>query len=126
MLNNLKDYCSSINLELYKSVENSLGFKGVINEKTFTITVEDNEYIICIADDTLFKAFATVLQAKYRTLLLIKRNVTMFGQIRPYNLCRFTCRKESKVKVILGQVERIYYDLLNEKIKIEKVGNKNE
>ena len=123
MLTNLKEYCNSITLELYKSVENSIGYKALIDGKTFTITVEGNEYIICCADDLLFTSFCAVLQSKYKTLLTIKRNVTLFGLSRPYNLIRFTCRKVTKVKIILSLVERIYYELLNEKNKNEKVGN---
>ena len=122
MLNKLDGYCNSIKLDLYKAVENSIGYKGLIDDKNFTITIaNENEYIVSIADDLLFTAFCTVLQAKYRTLLTHKRNVKLLGKTRPYNLVQFTCQKETKVKQILGQVERIYFELLKEKK--EKVGN---
>lgn len=121
MLNNLENYCSSIKLDVYESIENTLSYKGVIDNKNFTLCVEGNEVRISTADDLLFTSLCTVLQAKYKSLLTVKRNVTLLGRSRPYNLVQFSCRKESKIKVILGQVERIYFDLKKEK-ELEKVG----
>ena len=115
MLNNLENYCNSLTLEIYKSVEGCIGYKGTIDDKNFTLNLEEKEVKICTSDDLLFSALCAILRAKYKTLLTQKRNVKLLGQVRSYNLVQFSCMKKTKIKIILGQVERLYYELKKEK-----------
>lgn len=120
MLNDLNGYCSRMSLTPSYNDENGSFYKGLINTKIFSLCRMTDEVRITTFDDTIFNSFCAVLQPKYKTLLTIRRNVNMLGECRPYNFIQFVCAKETKVKSILAQFEKVYFDMIEEKN--EKVG----
>ena len=120
MLNDLKSYCSRMSLTPSYNDENGLFYKGLINSKIFSFVKCHDEVKITTFDDTIFDSFCAVLQAKYKSLITIRRNVNMLGETRPYNYIQFVCAREIKVKNILAQFEKVYFDMIKEKN--EKVG----
>ena len=120
MLNELNGYCERLNLFPLYANEDGINFKCTIIDKYFSLVRKDSNVRITTFDDTIFNSFCAVLQPKYKSLLTIRRNVTMLGDSRPYNLIEFCCAKETKLKIILGLFEKVYIDILNEKN--EKVG----
>lgn len=115
MLNNLLGYCYLLRITPLVASEEGINFKCTILDKYFSLVRKDDNVRITTFDDTVFNAFCAVLQPKYKTLLTIRRNVTLLGDSRPYNLIEFCCAKETKLKIILGLFEKVYVDILNEK-----------
>ena len=115
MLTDLIGYCNHIILEALSCNEvYGTTYRGKINDKEFILQRKNDDVRITVYDDKFFDASCAVLQAKFRTLTTIKRNVNLNGRVRPYNFIQFCCQKESKIKKILGQIERVYFDLIKE------------
>ena len=121
MLSDLKNYCNLTEVVPYQANENGTYYDGTLDNKKFCIVRKESEICISMYDDILFTAFTTILQAKYKTLLTQKRNVTLMGKRKDFNMIRFNCKKDSKIKIILSMVEKLYLELKKEKLE-EKVG----
>ena len=120
MLNDLVGYCEKLVLTPLYANENGFNFKGTIEEKYFSLLRNGSDIRITTFDDTMFNSFCAILQPKYKSLLTIRRNVKLLGDIRPFNLIEFCCAKETKLKTILGLFEKVYLEILKEKN--DKVG----
>ena len=116
MLNELTGYCEKLVLCPVSADENGISFKCTILDKYFWILRNEENVKITSTDDTIFNSFCAILQPKYKTLLTIRRNVKLLGDVRPYNLIEFCCSKETKLKTILGLFEKVYLEILNEKV----------
>lgn len=121
MLNDLKNFCNVITLVPVLANEHGIHYDGTLDNVKFCIVRKDSEITFSMYDDTLFTAFVTILQAKYKTLLTQKRNVVLMGKKKEFNMVRFNCKKITKIKTILSHVEKLYFELRNEKLE-EKVG----
>ena len=112
MLNELKGYCEHLYLAPYLADDNALFFRCTIYDKFFTLVRNKKVVRITTYDDTIFNSFCAVLQPKFKSLLTIRRNVELLGDIRPYNLIEFCCAKETKIKTILGLFESVLKSFL--------------
>ena len=121
MLNDLENFCNVITLVPVLANEHGIYYDGTLENVKFSIVRKDSEITFSMYDDTLFTAFVTILQAKYKTLLTQKRNVVLMGKKKEFNMVRFNCKKITKIKTILSHVEKLYFELRNEKLE-EKVG----
>ena len=121
MLSDLENYCNVIKLIPTLTNESGIYYDGTIEDKKFSVVRKDSEITFSMYDDILFTSFLTILQAKYKTLLSQKRNVILMGKKHEFNIIRFNCKKVSKIKTILSHVEKLYFELKQEKLE-EKVG----